>query len=555
MDRIVSSEFYNILSQISDVDFNPQRIFEVFGKELPGIALKYGYVLFKAKLYEPVKRSNEMKVTEIVLYDGTNGEACNVIELEYPTGNGGKVIVTTGLSINDIWTEQLKEDSYVVSRIIYLLVGRAKTMASLQNLLFYDQLTGISNETGLNRFMGTTIAQCRFTNYCTNFINIKNMKLLNNKYSNKNGNIIMAAYAKAINDFAMNVGNGIAARLGGDNFLVFIEKEHEDQFIEFINNLRVPYSERLDDLIKIDTRLGYYFIKAGDGIDEAMRNSDIAFKLTRNPAHTNVVKFEESMKIRELKLRQLEHSIPDAIANREFVVYYQPKVDISDENEFKLNGAEALVRWQKNGELVPPNEFVPILERSGAISAIDYYVLEQICVDINDWISRGLTPVKVSSNFSRRHLQDPDFADKVEAIILKNKVDPKYIEIEITESYDDEDMQALMKFEKKMHEIGVELSVDDFGSGFSSIRMIKNIVADTIKLDKSIIDGIGNGGPDDIIVSNIINMINCLGKNVIAEGVETEVQAKFLRENDCNNIQGYLFARPCPKDEYEKFMK
>lgn len=225
-------------------------------------------------------------------------------------------------------------------------------------------------------------------------------------------------------------------------------------------------------------------------------------------------------------------------------MYYQPKVDISNTSDIKVNGAEALVRWKKDGEMVSPGEFIPVLEKNGLITLVDFYVLEQVCMDINRWIEQGIQPIKVSSNFSRRHLQDGDFADKVEEIIKKYNVDPKYIEIEITESYDDEDMQALSKFEKRMHELGIDLSVDDFGSGFSSLKMIKNIVADTIKLGKSIIDGIGNDGSEEIIVSHIIMMILHLGKNVIAEGVETEQQAAFLRKNGCNNIQGFLYGRP-----------
>lgn len=556
MQRLVSSDFYNILSKISDQKFDPDHIFSVFRAEIPKIAANNGIVLMRASLYEPVKRSSEFNVTEIEIYDVSNGEETNNLELQYPTGNGGRVVVTAGISKDAIWTKELKEDNYVISRIIYLLVGRAKTMASLQNLMFFDQMTGISNDTGLGRFMGITMAHGNFLNYSTNFLNIKNMKLMNSRYGEAAGDAILIGYAKAVSLFAQGKANGIAARLGGDNFLVFIEKQYQDEFIEYVNNIVIPYSSSEGETIniKVDSRIGYYPICPGDGISEAMRNADIASKCARTSSASDCVKYEEYMKTRELKLRQLEQSIPDAIKNREFIIHYQPKVDISNEGKFKLNGAEALVRWEQNGGLIPPGEFIPALEKSGLVTMVDYYVLEQVCMDINDWISRGIEPVKISSNFSRRHLQDKNFADRVADIIKKYDVDPKYLEIEITESYDDEDMQALIKFETKMHELGVSLAVDDFGCGFSSIMMIKNIVADTIKLDKSIIDGIGEDGADDIIISHIIKMINCLGKHVIAEGVETHKQAKFLRENGCNNIQGYLFAKPGPKAEFERFM-
>lgn len=556
MGRLVSTEFYSVINQISDQDFNPEHIFAIFRKEMPSVAPMIGIVLLKASIYLPIKRSSDMSVSNIELYDITNGEESNNIEFGFPISDGGRVVVVSGIAKNDTWTDEKREDNFILSKMIYLLVGRANTMSTLSNLMFFDQLTGIPNETGLSRYMAKTISEGTFSNYSTNFLNIKNMKLMNSRYSEAAGNAVMLGYAKAVSSYAEKNGNGIAARLGGDNFLAFIESAKEEEFLEFVRNIEVPFTKAdgKEIRIKVDSRLGYYNIKPGDGINEAMRNSDVAVKLARKTNYPDCVMFEENMKTHLLKMRQLEQNIPNAIENKEFVVYYQPKVDISKQGSFSVNGAEALVRWVKDGEMVSPGEFVPLLEKSGLIALIDYYVLEQVCLDINDLISRGIKPVKVSSNFSRRHLQDSEFADKVESIIRKHNIDPKYIEIEITESYDDEDMYALMIFEKRMHSIGVDLAVDDFGCGFSSLKMIKNIVADTIKLDKSIIDGIGEGGADDIIISHIIKMINNLGKNIIAEGVETEKQASFLRENGCNNIQGFLFAKPCAKENYEKFL-
>lgn len=555
MSRLASNDLYRILSQISDQNFEPSHIFGVFKKELPKFVEQYGITLLKATIYEPVRKSIKMTVNDIVLYDACVENETNRIELEFKIANGGKVVITTALSPNSIWTEEAKEDNYVISRLIFLLVGRAKTMSSLKTIMFTDRLTGISNEASLGQFMSNTISEGNFANYCSNFVNIKNMKVINSRYSDAIGNIILTGYAQKLNSFATERGNGIAARLGGDNFLIFINADTEDDFLEFIKEVYIPYTSCDDVPVKVEARVGYYFIKNGDGINDAMSNADIASKLARNDTYPDFVKFEESMMIHTLKMRQLEQNIPDAIKNREFVIYYQPKADISIEGNYKTNGAEALVRWVKDGEMISPGEFIPALEKSGLVSMIDYYVLEQVCSDINKWISMGLKPVKVSSNFSRRHLHDAMFADKVEAIIKKHNVDPSLIEIEITESYEAEDMEALKRFEQRMHLLGVELSVDDFGSGFSSIRMIKNIVSDTIKIDKSIIDGVGDNGSDDIIISHIISMINSLGKKIVAEGVETEKQAKFLRMNNCMNIQGFLYARPCAEDVFVGYLE
>ena len=557
MNKLISDELYNILSQISDQDFDSKHIIEVFRNELPKFAPQYGFVRLKSCVFEPIKRSSEMQVTETMIYDASNGADVNEIGVEFPIGNGGRVIVSTAIAKDAVWTEELKKVNYVLNRLVYLLLGRANSMQMLAQMRMYDQLTGIPNENTLTQFMGQTIGQGRFHHYYTNFLNIKNMKLINNRYGKPAGDAVMYGFAHAINDFAQQTGNGIAARLGGDNYLAFIEDSKENAFLEFLQKIVVDYKKEDGQVIpiKVDSRLGYYQIQPRDGIQDAMHNSDFAAKLSKNEEQPDVLQFEETMKFQMLKMRQLEQSIPDAIKNREFVVYYQPKADISDAEQFRFYGAEALVRWAKDGQIVAPGEFIPVLEKSGLVTELDFYVLEQVCVDIKDWLTRGMEPVKISSNFSRRHLQNPEFANQVEEIIKKHGVDSKYIEIEITESYDDEDLQALTRFEQRMHTLGVDLSVDDFGSGFSSLKMIKKIVADTIKLDKSIVDDIGDGGADDIIISHIIHMINCLGKNLIAEGVETKEQADFLRENGCHHIQGFLFARPCPKEEFETYFE
>ena len=155
MERLVSSNFYLLLNQISDQNFESEYVFSVFKNEIPKIAPKYGIKLIKAKIYEPIKRSSDMNVTEVEICNLADGEETNNIISEFPIVNGGKVIVTSGISKDNNWTKELEEDVYIISKMIFLLVGRAKTMATLSNLMFFDQMTGISNETGLTRYMGS----------------------------------------------------------------------------------------------------------------------------------------------------------------------------------------------------------------------------------------------------------------------------------------------------------------------------------------------------------------------------------------------------------------
>lgn len=556
MGKLVSREIYEMIDRIPENEFDLSTISRIFSEIMVKVADEYGIVFKSATSSELERKSNQVKSTRNLFFF-ENGEDCYEYEKKqiFNTGNGEFVTIVGATTDNSPWDVDKEEDFYILARLFFMIFGRARAMSNLKRLAFTDYMTGVANEEQLYKYMCSKLATGTFGSYCSNFINIKNMKLFNTKYGNKLGDRIITQYAKKLEQ---NVGDaGCVARLGGDNFLVFIESEKEIDFLKNIETLPVEFNDQNNEIVsvEIDSRIGYCHMKPESQISDAMDHSSIALMMAKRNTNPDTVMYEEEMKIEMMKLKQLEDSIPKALANEEFVVYYQPKADISDLDNFKLSGAEALVRWNKDGVMVPPMEFIPIMEKNGYVIEIDYYVLEKVCKHLKEWEEKGLNLTKVSVNFSRRHLRNSDFADTIEEIISKYDINPKYLEVEITESYDVEDIEALKVFEQRMHKLGIALSVDDFGSGFSSLKMIKNISADIIKLDKSIIDGIGNGSvPDEIIVSNIIRMIKGLGKGVIAEGVEHVEQAKFLTENGCDFIQGYLYKRPIPKDEFEKML-
>ena len=251
-----------------------------------------------------------------------------------------------------------------------------------------------------------------------------------------------------------------------------------------------------------------------------------------------------------MRQKEVSQMFPKALENREFVVYYQPKVTLSDN---QLCGSEALVRWFRGGAMVPPMSFIPVLEREGSVCKLDFYVLEQVCLDIQNWLSRGIEPVRVSVNFSKIHLQNPHLADEILAVLKKYDISPKYIEVELTEMSGYESYETLSCFVQTMRENGVSTSIDDFGTGYSSLNLLKDLNVDIIKLDKSFLKNMEKHRENDVIViKNIVNMVNDLDMEVIAEGVETQKQAEFLRGINCRMAQGFLFDRPLPRAEFEK---
>lgn len=263
--------------------------------------------------------------------------------------------------------------------------------------------------------------------------------------------------------------------------------------------------------------------------------------------------FEPEMLNRTIKANTISTMFPDAIRNEEFVVYYQPKVSLSDN---KLCGCEALTRWVKDGNIVSPADFIPVLEREGTICKLDFYVLDKACADIKRWLETGLNPVRVSTNFSKLHLHNKDFAEEIISIINKHGVDPAYVEVELTESSGYEDYEALAEFVRKMKSYGVSTSIDDFGTGYSSLNLLKDLDVDIIKLDKSFLDNLGDEKKtDEVVIRHIVNMVNELDMQVVAEGVETNAQADLLQGFSCSMAQGYLFDKPLPCAEFEKRMK
>lgn len=558
MNKIVSDEYAALIEKIPGKACDMGEVFAIFAEQAKKIMPSYNILFVKLKVIEPpVRGKGEMRPTEVehILYDSGDNKPTHSHVEQFEMGNGGCCTVIAGMDIESEWTEENKRGFFLFSKTLFLLLGRARVFNDLGEVIFVDQLTGIPNGNGHGRTMGRLMQTRTFSQYCSNFVNVKNMKIINNRFDDRFGDKAIIIYAQKLAEIVGE--DGFVARLGGDNFIALVKKEKEEEFCDRIKKVQIslPMNSGNSVDITLESRVGIYEVNENDDANTVMNNSDIAMRNAKNVKNPDILKFEPYMKAEMLRMKELEQNLPEAISNEEFVVYLQPKADISDTEGYQLNGAEALVRWKKDDIMIPPGDFIPLLEKNGMVTQIDFYVFEHVCKSIIRWQEMGLEPVRVSSNFSRRHLVDDYFIEKIIATINKYNVDPKYLEIEITESYDNEDMEILGRFEQVMHDKGVKLAVDDFGSGFSSLKMVKNISSDVIKLDKSIIDGIGDNNGDDVIIRHIIKMVSELGKEVIAEGVEDEKQVNFLRENGCNNIQGFLYARPLPEEEFIKLLK
>ena len=340
-------------------------------------------------------------------------------------------------------------------------------------------------------------------------------------------------------------------RLGGDNFFIFVEKERTDDMLKFISSRRVlANGEEKPIEFDLMVRVGVYDIKPSDSVQRVISSAKAALSYAKKPSYGDVVYFKEDMMETVTINQEVSNNFKKALQRKEFIVFYQPKVDLKTS---KLISAEALCRWVKNGEVIPPSDFIPALEKEGTISNLDFYMLGEVCEQINDWLSRGIEPVRISVNFSRANILNRKLADKILKVIRNHKVDTKYIEIEITETSGYEDFESLSEFVDFMKENGVETSIDDFGTGYSSLNLIKDLNVDTIKLDKTLLEKITGSefNADRSVVKNIISMVNELDMKVVAEGVETDAQREFLKQVNCQVAQGFLFDKPMPKEKFE----
>ena len=248
--------------------------------------------------------------------------------------------------------------------------------------------------------------------------------------------------------------------------------------------------------------------------------------------------------------KELMRMLPQAIAKEEFQVYYQPKVDLRN---YRLSGAEALCRWIHEGELVPPGKFIPILEKGKAICTLDFYMLDHVCRDLRRWIDEGRQIVRISINLSRRHTMDDNLLDTIMNIIDRYDVPYEYVEVELTETTTDVEFKGLKSIVNGLMERGVQIAVDDFGVGYSSLNLIRELPWNVLKIDRSFLpEGNNKISHKTVMLQHVIDLAQGMGLECLAEGVETLDQVRMLKENHCAYAQGYFFDKPMPRPEFEK---
>lgn len=430
---------------------------------------------------------------------------------------------------------------------LYSIINSAKTA---DEMVSYDSLTEVYNYDKLLRYASKMQKKGRLQEHTIVMLNIKDFKYINQLNGSDAGDEILKNFAAYIYP---HIGKQeMISRPGGDSFILFIKSPNTDRIISHILKANISFS--VGSVVKemnIISRCGVYDITFGDDIHTALNNASLALNKAKTST-SNIVYFNDKMVDEMITEKDILTAFRSGIKNEEFKVFYQPKVNITTG---KLCGAEALIRWVKDGEIIPPFKFIPVLEKDGSITQLDMYVLDHVCQDIQKWKEQGISTVRISSNFSRLHLQNKKFADNIIRTIESYNILPSDIEVELTESSEYEDLSVMQNFINKMKRHGIYTSIDDFGTGYSSLSMLQELDVDTIKIDKSFIDHINDEDVSDNktskMVANVIHLVNDLDRSIVCEGVETKTQARFLVDAGCIIAQGYLYNKPLPKEEFE----
>ncbi len=476
------------------------------------------------------------------------GYATEEFKIDYETSNKGVFHMIFHAEFGYAWNEEEKKAINTLSHAIYAAMRRARLKELVDRAMMTDSMTMVSNTAGMKRFLAQAVVKNNLAAYNCVFMNIKNFRYYNQKVGSAQGDELLRLYASKISDFLLPDEN--ITRMGGDNFIVFVKKERMGAFFERTNKITIQlWIDNQPMSMEVETRMGIYDIAPGNNADDALNCATIALSYARQQNAKNVVWFEKKMRDTDLMAQDISIAFPKALKQGDMIVYYQPKVSLEDNS---LCGCEALVRWVRDGLIVPPMDFIPALEREGTICDLDMYVFEKVCKDIRRWLDHGMKPVRVSVNFSKLHFKDERFAEHILDIIHRQGIPSTYIEIELTEASGFESFDSFVEFSKIMRDNGIEVSIDDFGTGYSSLNVLKKLDVDIIKLDKSFIDTIRNEDvQDEIFIRNIVNMINEIGMRVVAEGVETDKQVEFLKMIGCAAVQGYYYDRPMPRDRFE----
>lgn len=447
------------------------------------------------------------------------------------------------------WSDEEVQQIEAFEKLIYMFCDRSYASTIAKDLSMFDNDLMIYPLTFFLATVKNLIRQGRIGEFGGVYFNIKHFSSINDRFGRDCATNIMKLFIHGILEKILY--EECICRVGGDNFVVLFKKDNLNIIKNYLSGMPITFND--GETVTVTTTAGYYMIpEATESATDVMDRISTAYQLAKSVYKRPFLFYDDEIMQHQTHVKEIEMMFPSAIENEEFKVFYQPKTQL---NNYQLAGAEALCRWFRNGKVISPGEFIPVLEGSKAICTLDFYMLDHVCRDIRRWLDEGREAVKVSVNLSRLHLGDEDLLESILRIIDKYKVPHHFIEIELTETTTDVDYKELKKIVYGLREQDISTSVDDFGVGYSSLNLIREMPWNVLKIDKSFLptQEEENNDPSKVkMLRHIITMSQDLGLECIVEGVETAEQVKLLKDCKCYLAQGFYFDRPLPVKEFEQ---
>lgn len=431
------------------------------------------------------------------------------------------------------------------------ITERRSAEERVQYLAYYDALTGLPNRTLLKDRMGKAFASARRRKekVALLFLDLDRFKYINDSLGHSLGDTLLQQVAERLKGWVRE--QDTVARLGGDEFLVVVTALNDTTgaavSAERLMDAMLPEFVIQGHSVSIRCSVGIsVFPDNGEDEETLIKNADLAMYSAKDEGRNNYRFFSQDMNVKVLEHMILENNLRQALDHDEFFLVYQPQVDLETG---KLVGLEALLRWKHpQMGLVPPDKFIRIAENDGLIVPIGHWVLKTACAQVHTWQQQGLLTVPVSVNVSAVQFRHERFLEMIRSVLQETRLAPEYLELELTESLLASNVDVMISVMRQLKEMGVKLSIDDFGTGYSSLSYLKQFPVSKLKIDRSFVQHAALNPDDAAITSAIISLAKSLNLRVIAEGVETEEQMRFLRLHRCDEVQGYYFSKPLPAD-------
>jgi len=480
------------------------------------------------------------------------GRALTDVELRRRRKDGS--IIDISLSITLLYDS--KGDINGGMGIFTDITERKQAEEMIKYMAYHDSLTQLPNRNLFNERLKQALADAERnkTNVAVLFIDLDRFKVINDSLGHAFGDLLLKSVSRRLQGCLRD--HDTIARQGGDEFTVILhdctEESAKNVAERMINELANPFVLNNHE-VTISPSIGISLYPSdGTNPDTLIRNADRAMYQAKDHGKNNYQFYEKDMEAQYTKRLKLENDLRKALARKEFVLYYQPQVDI---HSHEVIGVEALIRWNhpENG-FISPAEFIPLAEETGLIVPIGEWVLYTACLQNKAWQDAGYTPMRMSVNLSARQFRQTDIDVLVDRVLKETGLDPKYLDLEITENMSMFDVDMTTETLQKLKRLGVNISIDDFGTGYSSLNYLKRFPIDSLKIDQSFVHDIHSDTDDAAIVKAILAMAHSLDLKVVAEGVETERQLSFLKEQKCDQAQGYYFNRPLSPEHLESML-